>query len=119
MAAFDDIAAVVADITPGWPCVEYYRHDGSKRVIIRAVQGLRSDENTRRWVYQITYMGGLNDTAETVSAAADLLAKHFLDNHRAGGVLLITVVRDLMGPYWNEQDRPYYNFDISLIYTAT
>lgn len=115
MARFNDLATAINSALPGWPCVEFYRERADKCVVVRAVQGGRSDENTRRFVYQLSFMGGANDTAEDVEQAAELVAKHFLDNHRAGGVLLITVIRDVMGPFWSDEERPYYNFEISII----
>lgn len=119
MAAFDDLAAAVGAVLPDWPCVEFYRQSDEKRIIIRPVQSGPSTENDRRWVFQITIMAGATDTAETVFAAANQLALHFLSNYKAGGVLLVRVVRDVMGPFWADDERPYYNFDIGVISTAT
>ncbi len=119
MQAFNDLAAVANSILPDWPCVEFYRESDEKRIIIRAVQSGPSTENDRRWVFQVTAMAGATDTAESVYAAANQLAMHFLSNYKAGGVLLVRVVRDVMGPFWADNERPYYNFDISVISTAT
>jgi hypothetical protein len=118
MQTFNDLAAVVNVVLPGWQCVEFYRQSDEKRIIIRAVQSGPSTENDRRWVFQITVMAGATDTAETVYAAANQLAMHFLSNYKSGGVLLIRVVRDVMGPFYDDNERPYYNFDIGVINTA-
>jgi hypothetical protein len=119
MAIFNDLAAVVAVILPSWPCVEFYREtDANRRVIIRPVQGGASDRNMRRFVYQFTLAAGDSD-AESVYTATEQLLKHFLDNHRAGGVLLARVVRDVTGPFYDASERPYYQFDLSVINTAT
>lgn len=115
MARFNDLAAAVNSVLPDWPCVEYYRSRPDKCAVIRAVQGGKSDANTRRFVYQLTFMAGNNDTAEAVEVAAEAAARHFLDNHRAGSVLLASVMSDVLGPFWSDDDKPYYYFEISII----
>lgn len=118
MSVFNDLLPVLQSIAPGWQHVEYYRETTDPCVVLRSVQGGRSDKNTRRFVYQVTVMSGQNTSPDEAETVANNLARHFLDNHRRAGVLLATVMRDVTGPFYSDKDRAYYTFDLSIINSA-
>lgn len=86
-----------------------------RALIVRNVQGLRSDKFSRGHGFTLFAISAVNDqNIEGIRSDLEQLVKYLLQNHQFGCIIGVEVVGDTAGVFQMQDGRFYFKCDVNI-----